>query len=127
MGKPDNRLCARLCERKIKNQIPLPTWEEILGSPRFETPFDVKTKLEKEKAKFDSYILSEDIDNLIGRYPVRETPALDKIAKALEFKTRKKYESAVLKLLVDDEEAREGIRKYLSSLTTAIEQTQPTL
>lgn len=116
------RLCARICERKIRDKIKLPNWKDIQSKTPININYDVNAIVEEEERKFDSYIQTNDMNSLIGRYPVRETPVLGEIAKALGFQDRKKYESAVIKLLVDDENIRIQTKKSLNPLADAIEQ-----
>ena len=52
---------------------------------------------------------------------MRETQALGEIAKALKFASRKNYEDAVRKLLIDDEGLRNQIREKFGDLAEAFE------
>ena len=61
-------------------------------------------------------VAASDFIGLLQRYPIRESPALDAIAKALSFANRTQYEAAVRKLLVDDLEAVKIVRSLLGSL-----------
>ena len=70
------RLCSRLCERKVRAKIKFPDWEYIKDSDDFGFDLDLKSIREAEIQKFDSYMESKDINSIIGRYPVRETPIL---------------------------------------------------
>lgn len=77
-----------------------------------------------EKEKFDSYIESQNLGQIVGRYPVRETPVLNKIIEAIGFQSREKYESAVRQLLVDNDEIRNQTRNSLGELASAIQREQ---
>lgn len=126
IGIHKDRLCARLCERKIRSEVKLPNWKDIQNNTTLKFSIDVKAKIEEEKKRFDSYIQSKDMNSLVGRYPVRETPALDKIATALGFQNREKYQGAVIKLLIDDEAILEKTKKSLGNLSNAIENRSTT-
>jgi hypothetical protein len=61
-------------------------------------------------------INASDFVGILQRYPVRESKALDAIAKAIGFADRGQYEAAVRKLLVDDEAAVKAVRVLLGNL-----------
>ena len=123
VSKHKRRLCALLIEKQVRNaiQYQLPTHQSLLQNPVLCIKFDASGLLTEEEKKFDELVSNEDTDRLIDRYCVSETGALNAVAKNLGFDKRKKYESAVRKLLVDDETARNALRKRLSDLTQAIE------
>ncbi len=118
------RLCSRLCERKVRAEIKFPDWEYIKNRDDFGFDLDLKSIRETEIQKFDSYMEAQDINSIIGRYPVRETPILNKIAGALGFQNRGKYESSVRQLLIDNEEVRIKTRNLLGDLVTVIKGEQ---
>ena len=114
------RLCARLCERKVKASIGAPDWKEIQAGNQFQININLKAVLNEELKKFDVLIQSKDIGGLIERYPIRETGVLSDIAKALNFNTRSLYEAAVRQLLVDNDEAREHLRSLFGELVQTL-------
>ncbi|MCE3279339.1 MAG: hypothetical protein K0S44_1530 [Bacteroidetes bacterium] len=116
------RLCSRLCEKQVRNGVmtALPKHKDIQGKGDFELKINLKEIQEKEEAHFDKLVADKNLDDLISRYPVRETPVLTKIATGLGM-TRDKYESAVRKLIIDDTETKEYFKTLLKPLTTLIE------
>ena len=50
-----DRLCARLCERKIKQKINLPDWECIQSQSEFNINIDIATDFNREKNHFNEY------------------------------------------------------------------------
>lgn len=116
-----DRMCARVCERKIGAKLKSPTWKDIQSGGVFKHEITLDTVLSEEKAHFDSLIAAKDTDKLVGRYPVRQTEALTEVAKKLKFETREDYEGAVIKLLCDNQELRAQVRTSLGNLTTAIQ------
>ena len=122
VSKHKYRLCALLIEKRARNDIQakLPTHKSLLQNPVHCIKFDASDLLAEEKETFDRLISNKDIDGLIDRYCVSETGALDAVAESLGFNNRKNYESAVRKLLVDDEKARDALRERLSDLTQGI-------
>lgn len=74
-------------------------------------------KIEKEEAaRLDALISAADFVGILKRYPIRESGALDAIAKALDFTDRAQYEATVRNLLADDPEAVKLVRTLLGSL-----------
>ena len=118
-----NRLCARMVERKVKHEIvkALPDHQYIAANSVFNRQVDLKSHLEKEYVKFDALVAVNDVGKLIARYPVRETQARGEIASCLGFKTVRKYEMAVRKMIVDDEEARKALTDLFGGLATVLD------
>ena len=111
-------LSERTTERKLREEIfkRLPTRK---SSP-FEDPLvihlDAPGILAKERESLEGTLAHNDLATIIRRFPVRETPALARIADQLGFDNRKEYEKAVLQLLRDDEEMLEYVRGLLGAL-----------
>ena len=126
------RLCARVCERKIKSKINAPDWKAIQEDNLFEITINLKEECDEELKKFDTLIKTNDIDGLIKRYPIRETGVLNEVANALKFEDCKHYERAVITLLTDDEKTRQYLRGMFGDLVqvldsnTADQQKTPT-
>ena len=115
-------LSERTAERKLREDIfkHLPTRK---SSP-FEGPLvinlDAPAILEQERQSLEKALAANDLEAIISRYPVRETPALARIATHLGFDNRKEYEKAVLQLLKEDEEMLGYVRGLLGSLPSQI-------
>ncbi|MDE0580618.1 MAG: AAA family ATPase [bacterium] len=62
----------------------------------------------------------KDLLYVVERHPIRESGALNAIAKALGFNHHRLYENAVLKLLEDDEETLQWVRSLFGDLPAAI-------
>ena len=120
--KHKERLCALLIEKRVRNAVEaqLPTHQSLLQNPVHCVTFDASDLLADEEKKFDELVSSEDTDGLVDRYCVSTTGALDAAAKILGFDGCEKYESAVGKLLVDDDAVRRSLCQRLSDLTQAI-------
>ena len=117
-----DRMCARMIERKVKQKITkdLPDHEYIAKNAAFTRQVDLQSYLEQEYVKFDAFVTADDVGGLIARYPVRETPACQEIATQLGFKKPGKYEMAVRKTLVDEEEARSAVINLLGDLEAVL-------
>jgi hypothetical protein len=79
---------------------------------------DVASVVEREEQVLHSLVASDDLDELVRRYPVRETAALGDVAHRLGFQGRETYEAAVRKLLRDDREALSHARTLFGSLSS---------
>lgn len=66
-----------------------------------------------------------DLASIISRYPVRETPVLDVIARGLGFQGRTQYEQAIRKLIADDGDTREVVRGMFGKLVSEIDESAP--
>lgn len=116
-----NRLCARLCEKRVRNIVMsnLPRHQNILNKDQFELNIDLKEQFEKEEEIFDELIRNKKLNELISRYPIRETPVINGIVSGLQL-NYDTYESAVRKLIVDDAQTKSFYRNLLSKLTNLI-------
>ena len=117
-----DRLCARVVERKVKHELvkALPDHRYIAKNSVFTIQLDLLSYLKEEFVKFDTFVTANETACLISRYPVRETEALSKIASGLDFKTDEKYEMAVRKMLVDDEEARNAVKDLVGNIAAVL-------
>lgn len=117
------RLCARLSEKRVRSQViaDLPTHQDLLRNETLSINIDIQDVLQREYDLFDSLISNSDVNGLIDRYPVRETPVLNNIARALGFQDRYKYEGSVRTLLANSEDSREVLRAVLGQLTQTID------
>lgn len=113
-----DRLCARIVERRAIAQVEraMPNHETLLGNPIHTIHFDGTLLLADEQREFDRLIAANNAEALIRRYPVRETGALAEAARMLGFSQRSKYETAVRKLLLDDEATRVALRRRLGGM-----------
>lgn len=116
------RLCARRCERSIQGKIlsQLPNWRDIQACDYLNFNVPVKPPYEQEIENYREAHRGDNLAQLISRYPVRETSALNEIAIKLEFKGTAKYEQAVLAMAVANAEFREELRAFVKPLADAI-------
>jgi ABC-type branched-subunit amino acid transport system ATPase component len=112
----------RLSERTAQNVIRekffqnLPGKEEMASAKPIEVSIDVANEVEEERSRLQDALDNGRLEEVIAKYPIRETPALTKIAKNMGFQSREQYEGAVLKLLVDDKEALEFVKSLFGPL-----------
>ncbi|MDE2783395.1 MAG: AAA family ATPase [Gemmatimonadota bacterium] len=117
-----DRLCARMVEKRVRQEISrdLPDHQFIAVNDVFGRQVDLRRYRESEYARFDELMTANDLGGLIARYPIRETPALGRIAARLNFQTTGKYEMAVREALVAEDDARNALRGLLGGLAAVL-------
>lgn len=106
-----------LRDQTFKN---LPGKKEIAAGKPINITLHVANAVRAERRRLNRAIREGRLEFIIRRYPVRETSALNHLAKTLGFKDRRQYESAVRQLLSDDEETLEFIRSLTGGLADEI-------
>lgn len=116
------RLVLRMVERKVKDKIlrELPDWKKLKQGD-FEIKINTKELIEKEENLINEMLQLKDIPKLISRYPVRETPALESISKALGYQSQEKYERAVIKMLCDLDDEKDKMRKLIQPISELLQ------
>lgn len=117
-----DRMAARIVERKVRDNLlhKSPNWKEIMAR-NVDINFSSQSIFDTEKELISGLIESKDIEKLISRYPIRETPALESVSKALGFQSQEKYEQAVRKMLIDCEIERQNVLNLLKPVSDYIE------
>ncbi len=110
-------LSTRIAEKAARSLVfsLLPKKGEVAEGGRRAAEIDFAKCAEDEAARLEALINASDFVGILQRYPIRESPALDAIAKALNFANRAQYEAAVRNLLVRDSEAVRQVRTLLGS------------
>lgn len=111
-------LSTRIAEKAARAQVfsLLPQKGEVAAGGKRTAEINFAKIAQDEAARLEALVNTSDFVGVLQRYPIRESSALDAIAKALNFANRAQYEAAVRKLLVDDSEAVKLVRVLLGSL-----------
>jgi len=109
---------TRSARREFMSQ--LPNRVSVLATDSVEVKVDIKALRDAEVKWFDHLIAAKDWNGLVGRYPVRQSRALDFIVKNLKVADKDTYRAAVLKLLQDDAAALDTLRNLMGDLYRAI-------
>ena len=119
-------LAKRAAQRRLRAEhlSHLPKRQDISFDAQVCISLDAPAILAEEVERVSRAVADRDVATLIRRYPIKNTAVLPRIAQALGFPDRRAYEQAVLKLLADDEEARQMVRQLLGGLHDAITVTQ---
>jgi tRNA threonylcarbamoyladenosine modification (KEOPS) complex Cgi121 subunit len=112
----------RLSGRAIEKTLPEQVMQHVSGQPQIAAALPINISLDiaavtaEEKAKFQAALDCGDVATLIEKYPIRETPAMSRIANSLGFRKQERYESAVRKLLMEDAAALAFVRSLFGTL-----------
>ncbi|MBN4056333.1 AAA family ATPase [Rhodothermus sp. AH-315-K08] len=113
IGPHKKRLAKRAVEQSVRATVmsQLPKWRNF--AKKLEIGLDIPAIVKTEVEAIEALIADRDLQTIICRYPLRDTPALDRVATKLGFQGRKQYEKAVRKLLLDDPNVVKEIRSPL--------------
>lgn len=119
------RLSARAIEKRLRWQVEssLPRWEAIEAGDPFALNLNLQAERDAEIARLEGFIAASDFSEVLSKYPVRETGALNAIATGLRFRTPGEYEATVRKLLTDDADAAAEMRQEFGGLIAAMAAT----
>jgi ABC-type lipoprotein export system ATPase subunit len=118
------RMAARLVQRKVKENLSrqAPDYRAIM-SGNVNIEFSTATIFNEELQLIDTLLETKDIERLISRYPIRETPALTAISQGSLFTSKEKYEQAVRKMVIESEADMEILRNLLAPVTQRVSGT----
>jgi len=116
------RLSARAIEKTVVAIIQgqTPTQAQIAEGRPVNIAIDVAALVAAEVGEFQALLAAENLEKIVSRYSVRDTPALDLIANRLGFQDREQYEQAVRKLLMDEVAAVTFVRGLFGPLAADI-------
>lgn len=117
------RLSMRTAEKAIREDFfrNLPKKGGIKNEDPINVSIDVAKFVREESKRLENALNAGNLVEIISRYPVCDTGALNMIAKELKFQNHKDYEAAVLKLLSDKTEALNFVKSLFQTLAFDIE------
>ena len=77
----------------------------------------------QELDHFNKLVENGELDQLIARYPARESPAFETIARSLKCLNKMDYERMVIARIRQDNELVEKLKKRIGPLSEALEQS----
>ena len=120
-------MAAKRCKRQIQELTlsKIPNWESIKDDSiqSFCIPIDSQL-YSKELNRFNKLVDEENLDQLIARYPVRQSCALETIARSLVCKNRTDYERIVINLIRRDNELAEKLKKRIGPLSEKLDEAE---
>ena len=116
------RMAARRCERNVRNSMlsKVPDWKSIRDNPAATICATVPSPYPEELKCFRDLVEDKELDRLFARYPLRESPVLDVIAKALQLTGRDTYEQTLLARLQGNAELAQSLKQRIKSLADAL-------
>ena len=116
------RMAARRCERIVRTEIVsgLPNWKDIMGNSQVNFSFSVAVPFPDELALFRKLLSNSELDQLVARYPLRETDALDAISRTLEFRNRKLYQQTLIARVHDDATLAQKLKERIGPLSSIL-------
>ena len=120
-------MAARRCERKIQELAlsKIPNWKSIKDDSI--QPFCISIDSQpysEELTRFNKLVDEENLDQLIARYPVRQSCALETIARSLLCKNRTDYERIAINLIRRDDELAEKLKKRIGPLSEKLDEAE---
>ena len=116
------RMAARRCERLMHNRLQLQArdWKSIKANADPKINVCINSPYPNELKRFKELINEENIDDLIARYPLRESGVICKVATALRCSSRKDYEQMVISRIINDDELAQALRQRIAPLSAAL-------
>ena len=111
-----------LLDEQTKVEVELKKQSLSAGKP-IRITIDVAATVKEEINVFNQAIAEQNLEKIIARYPVRETPTLTEITRKLGFQSRDQYENSVRRLLIDDAAALEFVKSQFGTLAADLANT----
>lgn len=111
-------LAARLAERTVHDCAlrALPRRGDLPEVEGEVIRIEIHSPYSAEIARLKRFVASGSLHEIVARYPVRESPILDVIAKGLRFRCREDYEAAALGRVAASEALKQVLRAKLGKL-----------
>ena len=118
------RMSAKLCEKRVRNVVQslAPDWRQIKESGKqLHIPSTVDSPYADELNLFEKFTAAGQLDDLIARYPLRESNVFNKIAEALECSSKANYERMVVSRVREDENLARKFKHRIKPLAELID------
>ncbi len=120
------RMAARRCERKIHQLLlqQAPNWESIKDNPVQQICVSADSPYLEELNLFNEFVENKELDQLVARYPVRESSVFATIAKALKCRHKNDYERMVIAQIRRDNELAQKLKERIGPLSATLDQVE---
>ncbi|TAN07482.1 MAG: hypothetical protein EPN36_02285 [Rhodanobacteraceae bacterium] len=98
----------------------LPERRELAKSGSGEIVIKIPSPYAAEFGRLRQLISSKSLQEIIERYPVRESGVLNVLAHGLRFQSRADYEAAALNCIATSEDLRKRVRSKLGNLSVQL-------
>ena len=115
-------MAAKRCELLVRDQIAsqAPDWKTIMHHEQLAFQFSVDSPFKSELAKFKELLADSLFDQLVARYPLKNSRVFDEVARSLEFSKRELYEQTLIARIKSDCALAKKLRKRIGPLSLAI-------
>ena len=124
LGQPAiaERMARKLCVRRIINTLhsQVQDWDSVGTNEDLNIEVPSAQIYQCELKCYQGYIEKGNLDEIVARYPIRESSALKEIAEGLRFRNRKDYEKAFLTIIRKDDDLADTIRTKVKPLVGAL-------
>ena len=105
-----------------------PDWKAIRDQPQSSFQISLKSPFQDELATFRELSEAGAFDQLVARYPLRDSRVFSQVARALEFSKRELYEQTLIARIQSDAVLAEKLRGRIGPLSLAlgVQSTEPT-
>lgn len=116
------RMAAKRCERYVRNSMmsETPDWSSIVTNQTDMITASISSPYPDELKHFQTLLTEENLDELVARYPLRESRTFDAVARALHLTGRETYEKTLLSKLQTCEELAEKLRNRIKPLADVL-------
>ena len=123
--KHAERMVARRCERRTRELLlsKLPDWKSLKANPSQKICVSADSPYLEEIDHFNKLVENGELDQLVARYPVRESSAFETIARSLKCLNKMDYERMVIARIRQDNELVKKLKKRIGPLSEALEQS----
>lgn len=120
------RMAARRYERRIHEQflLEIPDWKSIMDNPNLgqQITVTVDSFYSEELKDFKKLVDDGEWDQLVARYPLRETGAFGIIARVLKCENKRDYERMVIVQIQKNEELAKALKNRIGPLAEKLDQ-----
>ena len=123
------RMAARRCEHLVRDQMTsqAPDWKTIRDQALSSFQISLESPFQDELATYRNSLGGWSIDQLVARYPLRDSRVFSEVARALEFSKRELYEQTLIARIQSDAVLAEKLRDRIGPLSLAlgVQSTEP--
>ncbi len=98
----------------------IPTWNAIADNTLPEINLKVESPFLHELARFRDLLDAKEFEQLVARYPLRESKVFHAITGALEFRRQQLYQQTLIALVQVDTTLAQSLRHHIGPLATAL-------
>ena len=118
------RMAARRCHRRLRDRLLslVPRWNDLIigdGQSRRIVVSD-ESPYPDELHRFKELVRRRDLDNLVARYPLRESRMFPTIANTLRCKNKRDYERIVVSRIRNDDVLAEKLKSRIGALSNKL-------